>query len=389
MLLKRSNISRLFAKPNDCFERLLKYLDIILLLYGHHVKAGPISMKRKVISILIKIGIISMVLNKMYRDGRKLFQTSKNDDILLNVQRVLYYLCVLATHLHYTCFAVPALRKILKNSSTVLGSKQKQSLFRLILVSLVLWTIFNIGDTVTTIASWYIGDGYSNMDLMLILDLYGNFTCGAWIFLTIVIYNWLIICHYLAQATFFNIMWSLDSISMPEARLYWHNINEIKNSIENSFSLYPVVWFLNVFAKSFAYVVVTKVRSDSSDTKVRKSYLVYIFWYYLISEAVFAMSTIFIIDYCKTKSFEMLERVKGRFQRNAAKISIDLALKKIQSPTNSNKSSSDINWLFNEVNADLRCNYTGWGMFSMEKSFILGLLSALVTFSALALQFFQ
>lgn len=189
------------------------------------------------------------------------------------------------------------------------------------------------------------------------------FNClfGGWFNLTMVfVYLYFVILISKLKGDFLG---NCDYKKKPDEekmRILWRKIVEISFEFEQLFNLFPLIWFINIFCKSTAYLIGARKgnQAESMGFLIR--------CYFFLIEAIFPSLVILILDGMNVKLERLLNRITKR---------------KLKS---SNESISSE--LIEQVSDGLEMRFTGWSMFPLRKTFLLGFLSSLISFSVLFMQ---
>lgn len=185
---------------------------------------------------------------------------------------------------------------------------------------------------------------------------------NAWTFTTYLIYIVHIYRFHDVNRIFFDYM--IHEFSAQQLRVKWFHVQQTRLLDQNILSLLPFIWTMNVFFRSFVNAVGSKVRRGVNSNPIDL-----ILQYVIMSKDVtMILIVIFFIDWVNHQARLRLDKLKGKV--------LMMSL----------KNSNEVEHLLQEMSDSVEFVATGWSMFTLNKTFILSFLSALISFSVLFMQ---
>lgn len=187
--------------------------------------------------------------------------------------------------------------------------------------------------------------------------LYGN----TWLFVLFVIYNYVLTSIDYVHISYFNHELSLNE-SVQSLRQLWLKVTEVHDTFEHLLSFVPGVLFASLFMRTMTYI------AGLRETQLRFNLLTVLLIYFFVSKLTYCVWIVFKISYTNNH----LNRMFRRFQE-----------------TSINRNSFDLELLRQDIAATLHVNFTGSGLFTLNKELLLSFASAIVSFTILYLQLTQ
>ena len=151
--------------------------------------------------------------------------------------------------------------------------------------------------------------------------------------------------------------------TMPSRSTYyeWRQIVALSDKFEKRFSLIPFFKITNGFNGIITYIVFSYIQNVPMTLSFKLSVI------YLGVQQLIDIYFIFAIDQCNEKLKE----------------AVNIMLQKLSMCYNTD---GTLEQYANEVNQSYRFNLTGYGLFNLEKSLIIGFISSLISFTVLFIQ---
>lgn len=179
-----------------------------------------------------------------------------------------------------------------------------------------------------------------------------------------------VICLQLLNGDFFAS--KMAAKNAQQARKYWDRIACLKWQFEETFSVFPLLWFLNAFSKSVVFVLKVKV-SGSEVTKVENC--IDLWWF--LSETFYTACVPCIITAANENAQKLYHAHRSNLIQQSAQ----------QSDTVINHNQADNQRkLDQEVRDSLQLQLTAWSLFALNKSLLVNFAAGLVSFSVLFMQ---
>lgn len=200
------------------------------------------------------------------------------------------------------------------------------------------------------------------------------------------IYGYLVIIIYFMKDAFFQELEHRTS-SIRSLRIKWNEINAIRDRIEKQLNVIPFIIFAIIFFNATSVVIVfchetlrlkntalsfvnlnnASVGEEISQTK----YIIY--WAFEFGIGVPVLAIPFLISWIDDEIDERFKSIRNDFIRNDT----------------TGRGSFDhyqMEKLIAEMKPSLKLHLTGWSMFELDKTLVLGFVSSLLTYSVLFLQ---
>ena len=183
----------------------------------------------------------------------------------------------------------------------------------------------------------------------------------GWIFMTFLVYIVHVYRFHVANKIFFTRYVHL--YSAHELRIHWWRIEKVRDLDQKILSLLPFVWTANAFFRSFVIAVGSKVHPG----KVVSVFDIILQYVIMGKDVVMLLIVICLIEWVNQCARRNLSRLKG------------IILKR-------NCREREVEKLMQEISSSVEFVATGSSLFTLNKSFILSFLSALISFSVLFMQ---
>ena len=184
---------------------------------------------------------------------------------------------------------------------------------------------------------------------------------SGWVFMTFLIYIVHVYRFHLVNKMFFTHF--VHRYSAQKLRICWWKIEKVRVLDQKILSLLPFVWTANAFFKSFVIAVGSKVHPG----KVVSFFDIILQYVIMGKDVVMLLIVICLIEWVNQYARRNLSKLKG------------IVLKM-------NCREKEVEKLMQEISSSVEFIATGSSLFTLNKSFILSFLSALITFSVLFMQ---
>lgn len=186
----------------------------------------------------------------------------------------------------------------------------------------------------------------------------------------VIIYSYLVYVIYAVKYSFIGKVFKKET-SVNELKLIWLQILKMKRKLEENLNTIPFLAMSIVFMNATTNVVVfgTPTKEDKRD-KINSYVQSTSQWMYEIIIAIPIMAIPIFISWTETRLKSRLHSIKLKLMHKS-------------------EMTTEIETLISEVEPNLEMNLTGYKMFKLNKEFILGFISSIITFSVLLLQLTQ
>ena len=216
---------------------------------------------------------------------------------------------------------------------------------------------FKITSESTTVYKW---------STKLIVAIVNPIIGAIWSLSLMGVYILMLNCIDKAHHRFF--IESVKQINIARIRLDWQQIVEVRESFECLFSLYPLVWFANMFFRSVIYLISTSKESQNWNINT------VVVWYWFVIQLIHSFSILYVSHTVNSNS----NRSFKQFCRDTT-----------SKEGNDFKQKWEIEILKQEIRNDLDLKLTAFNLFDINSKLLLSFISALITFSVLFLQLYN
>lgn len=341
---------------------IAKQFDRLFLVYGCRLRSRG---NEFYLNVLLSLLFYLFNVNALYAN---LKQTVTIKLTFIRLIRIVYISCCMYNHF-VVWFRKSQLKQLFKSIQAQIAQQFVSHVTRRWRYTLLVLLAFFLLDLVTDVGEFYLINRTSSvMNEIMHFDavksdvaafayhLLGTVYQDTWFFITFLQYNFLLYCLDKIHVSYFNYALKEEK-SVVQLRLKWHEVLKTRQDIERLFAHLPCQFFMNVFARNLFYV------TSLNDEKFKMNLLTVIVLYWLLSKTVYTFSILFTVDSVNSNLHEMYFNFK-----------LDTM------------SHTQVDVLKQDIEQSLLCNFTGSGLFTLNKQLLLGFVSAIVTFSVLLIQ---
>ena len=343
----------------------------LMKLYGVNYRSSEPNIKHHLLSLLPFILSLLLTSFRIFSFGQQ-----ATEDIAYG------------NHFFYNILALVALVHLFKTRTKVLkiftyinlfiSDDLKPSLVRISWYFMVLWFCYVVWDVpLQVIFSYRHGidqfltstvyvnaDGMSSLTKFAMVTLFSissSISAGFMLQICTPLYLFILRVFKDIISDFLKQEFATTDVEIENYIRRWSQLKTATSTFEDLFSIYPLLWFSNLFVKSCVFLVKLKSMSFEINAIILVSYG----WF--ASECVLSSLVLFTIDRVNKSTRMMYDNFK---RQNMSRLLVNPKFDRLSV----------------EINDSLSLNLTAWSLFDLNKKFMLSFISSLVSFSVLFMQ---
>lgn len=272
-----------------------------------------------------------------------------------------------------------------------LTAEVKRNLIKIELYSLIAYIIWfiiylSIGVTNQIIMTFYFNNETVNFDklsywtptpnaddspiftmIYILLFMFLTFhLADAMIVSSVFVYSYLAFLIFKFKLVFLDYVIKKKT-TIKEFRIIWNEIIDMRDDLEDNLNTIPFLSIAMLFFNTISIVVIFS-KGDATDGALCRTIS---YWAFEIVLAIPILSMPFLVSWMQKKLRDHLKKIRKKITREYS------------------SSESELASLMDDIKSNLDMNLTGYGMFKLNKEFVLAFISSVISFSVLFMQLTQ